>query len=176
MVTVTSPVSSDNPNLLSNVSFNMDMGKFPGMNFYIQSVTLPGVSLSEIVIPTGPIRVPYKEVSGSAQFEPLSVTFLVDEDMNNYFEIWDWVQIVAGINTRAYTELLERDPMKQSVKTNITLGIMTSHRNLNITINFIDAFPTGVEPLTFDFRAPSVDYQPMTVSFTYSHFEVKRNT
>ena len=100
MVTVTNPVSSDNPNLLSNVSFNMDMGKFPGMNFYIQSVTLPGVSLSEIVIPTGPIRVPYKEVSGSAQFEPLSVTFLVDEDMNNYFEIWDWVQIVAGINTR----------------------------------------------------------------------------
>ena len=132
MVTVTNPISSDNPNLLSNVSFNMDMGKFPGMNFYIQSVTLPGVSLSEIVIPTGPIRVPYKEVSGSAQFEPLSVTFLVDEDMNNYFEIWDWVQIVAGINTRAYTELLERDPMKQSVKTNITLGIMTSHRNLNI--------------------------------------------
>ena len=96
MAIVTNPASTDNPNLLSNVSFNMDISKFPGMNFYVQSVTLPGVSLSEIIIPTGLPRIPYKEVSGSAQFEPLSVTFLVDEDMNNYFEIWNWVQIVDG--------------------------------------------------------------------------------
>ena len=99
---VTIPTSSSNPNLLSNVSFNMAIAKFPNVDFYVQSVTLPGVTLSEIQVPTGPFRVPYKEVSGSAQFEPLSVTFMIDEDMNNYFELWNWVQIVAGINTQAY--------------------------------------------------------------------------
>ena len=174
MAIVTNPVSTDNPNLLSNVSFNMDISKFTGMNFYVQSVTLPGVSRSEIIIPTGLPRIPYKEVSGSAQFEPLSVTFLVDEDMNNYFEIWNWVQIVAGINNREYEELMQSDPMKASIKTDISLYIMTSHRNINIEMKFIEAFPSGIEAMTFDFRSPSVDYQPMTISFSYSHFEFKR--
>jgi len=171
---VTIPTSSSNPNLLSNVSFNMAIAKFPNVDFYVQSVTLPGVTLSEIQVPTGPFRVPYKEVSGSAQFEPLSVTFMIDEDMNNYFELWNWVQIVAGINTQAYQELVSSDPMKAGIKTDILLNVMTSHRNNNIEFKFIDAFPSGVEAVTFDFRSPSVDYQPMTVSFTYSHFEFKR--
>tara|TARA_R110000765_G_scaffold409123_1_gene507215 strand:+ start:851 stop:1378 length:528 start_codon:yes stop_codon:yes gene_type:complete len=174
MAIATNPVSSNNPNLLSNVSFNMDMGRFPGMNFYIQSVTLPGVTLSEIMIPTGPARIPYKEISGSAVFEPLSVTFLVDEDMNNYFEIWNWVQIVAGIEADQYSKMLKEDPMKVSAKTDITLHILTSHRNVNIEMKFFDAFPSGVEAMTFDFRSPSVDYQPMTISFSYSHFTFKK--
>jgi len=170
----TLPTSSSNPNLLSNVSFNMSMGRFPGMNFYVQSVTLPGVSLSEIIVPTGAPRIPYKEISGSAQFEPLSVTFMIDEDMTNYFEIWNWVQIVAGINASAYNDLLDADPMKTSVKTDINLNVLTSHRNLNIDFKFIEAFPSGVEAITFDLRSPSVDYQPMTVSFSYSHFTFTR--
>ena len=170
----TLPTSSSNPNLLSNVSFNMSMGRFPGMNFYVQSVTLPGVSLSEIIVPTGAPRIPYKEISGSAQFEPLSVTFMIDEDMTNYFEIWNWVQIVAGINAGAYEELLASDPMKTSVKTDINLNVLTSHRNVNIDFKFIEAFPSGVEAITFDLRSPSVDYQPMTVSFNYSHFTFTR--
>tara|TARA_Y100000004_G_C8843366_1_gene381489 strand:+ start:115 stop:642 length:528 start_codon:yes stop_codon:yes gene_type:complete len=174
MPITTNPTSTDNPNLLSNVSFNMNMGKFPGMNFYVQSVTLPGVSLSEIIIPTGRPRIPYKEISGSAVFEPLSVTFLVDEDMNNYFEIWNWVQIVAGIKTKEYQELMTNDPMKTSVKTDISLHILTSHRNVNIEMKFFEAFPSGIEAMTFDFRSPSVDYQPMTISFTYSHFTFER--
>jgi len=64
--------------------------------------------------------------------------------------------------------------MKAGIKTDILLNVMTSHRNNNIEFKFIDAFPSGVEAVTFDFRSPSVDYQPMTVSFTYSHFEFKR--
>ena len=170
----TIPASSQNPNLLSNVSFNMAIAKFPHIDFYVQSVTLPGVSLSEITVPTGPYRIPYKEISGSAQFEPLTVTFMIDEDMNNYFELWNWVQIVAGIKTQEYIELMSSDPMKSGVKTDIMLNVLTSHRNNNIEFKFIDAFPSGVEAVTFDFRSPSVDYQPMTVSFTYSHFEFKR--
>lgn len=173
---ITSPASSTNQNLLSNVTFNMSIQKFPQINFYVQSVTLPGVTISEIMIPTGPVRIPYKEISGSAQFEPLSVTFLVDEDMHNYFEIWDWIQIVAGMDNDKYIELMRNDPLKAGVKTNINLSILTSHRNNNINFEFIDAFPTGVEALTFDFRSPSVDYQPMTVAFNYSHFTYKRRS
>jgi len=173
MAISTNPTSSANPNLLSNVTFNFNVDRFPNMNFYVQSVTLPGIQIMEIPMETGLARLSVKEPAAKATFEPFTVTYMVDEDMNNYIEIWDWINTVGGLKKGDYGNL-KSDVTGNSIKSTIMIDILTSHRNNNIRCKFQDAFPTSLEALTFDFRNPSVDYQPMTVSFTYNYFTMEK--
>ena len=165
------PISGNNPNLLSNVTFNFSIDRFPGMNFYVQSISLPGVSISQIPIDTGPRRIQVQEPPAKVNFEPMTVTFMVDEDMTNYIEIFNWLNAVGGSNPSGYKDL--KSGLTGSIKSTILIDILTSHRNSNIKFRILDAFPTQVEALTFDFRSPSVDYQPMTVNFSYNYFTIE---
>ena len=85
MAILTNPqTTTDNHNFLQNVSFEFGIGRFPNMNFFIQSVTMPGIDLGQSQIATG--TVPYKYYSEIIDFQPLTVTFAIDEDMANYIE------------------------------------------------------------------------------------------
>ena len=96
---------------------------------------------------------------------------MVDEDMTNYIEIFNWLNAVGGSNPSGYKDL--KSGLTGSIKSTILIDILTSHRNSNIKFRILDAFPTQVEALTFDFRSPSVDYQPMTVNFSYNYFTIE---
>ena len=92
------PITGNNPNLLSNVTFNFSIDRFPGMNFYVQSISLPGVSITQIPVETGMSRIQIQEPPAKVNFEPMTVTFMVDEDMTNYIEIFNWLNAVGGSN------------------------------------------------------------------------------
>jgi len=126
--------TTDNHNFLQNVSFEFGIGRFPNLNFFVQSVTLPGLDLGSASIPTG--TVPYKYYSEVIDFQPLTLTFAIDEDMANYIEVWSWMTTVAGVC---------REPEKVEDKTtgkttsDMVLLIHTSHRNPNIKCVFREA-------------------------------------
>ena len=159
--------TTDNHNFLQNVSFEFGIGRFPNLNFFVQSVTLPGLDLGSASIPTG--TVPYKYYSEVIDFQPLTLTFAIDEDMANYIEVWSWMTTVAGVC---------REPEKVEDKTtgkttsDMVLLIHTSHRNPHIKCVFREAYPTSLDPVTFDYRSASIDYQVATCTFAYSHYSL----
>ena len=72
----------DNPQFLSPVGFNFSIQKLPTVNYFVQSVNMPGVQLGETplntpfhIIPTPGDHITYGE---------LAVSFKVDEDMKNF--------------------------------------------------------------------------------------------
>ena len=73
----------------SPVQFRFKMTKLPLVEFFIQSANLPGISLGSAQqnTPLYDIPIPGDKISYSS----LDLSFIVDENLNNYKEIHDWL-------------------------------------------------------------------------------------
>lgn len=172
-----------NKNFLSPLGYKFSIKKTPTVNWFVQSVNLPSISLNRTVIPTPFINLP---VPGDhIEFGDLQVTFRVDEDMENYLELYNWMQGLGfPDNFDQYKSIAARtrgplsggtDPLTgESVYSDATLLILSSNMNPISEITFIDVFPIGLSQLSFDSRLTDVQYVEATVTFTHRKFNVKQ--
>ena len=86
MLTCPFPV---NLNPLSPNGFQFSIKKLPELIYFSQEVALPGISL-----PTVDVNTPLStiKIAGDLMtYQPLEISFLVDEKMSNYLAIHDWI-------------------------------------------------------------------------------------
>ena len=69
--------------------FRIDIPLAPSINEWVQSVSVPGVTLGEVSIENQLVRQP--EPGDKLMFSPLSFSFLVDEEMKNWTEMFNWM-------------------------------------------------------------------------------------
>ena len=65
------------------------MTKLPTVEFFIQTANIPGITLGDTSLDT-----PLKDIpmpGDKVTYQSLDVSFLVDENLNNYKEIHDWM-------------------------------------------------------------------------------------
>ena len=91
MTTETSPLNRqpDQLDYSSPTQFRFILDQIPKVQFFVQTANVPGINLGEAVIPT-----PYKDIPYVGDKEPcesLNVQFLVDEHLENYIEIHNWM-------------------------------------------------------------------------------------
>lgn len=82
-----------NTNFLSPVGFNFSIQKLPTVNYFVQSVNMPGVQLGET-----PLNTPFHIVPTPGDhitYGELAITFKVDEDMKNFIELYNWLQYLG---------------------------------------------------------------------------------
>ena len=73
----------------SPIQFRFKITKLPLVEFTIQTANIPGISLDEVQQPT---RLKSIALPGSTlSFASLDLSFLVDENLNNYKEVHDWL-------------------------------------------------------------------------------------
>lgn len=165
-----------NKNFLSPLGFKFFIKKTPNTNWFVQAVNLPTVTLQNIVRPT-----PFTNIhipGDHMQFENLQVTFRVDEDMQNYLELYNWM-IAAGFpeNFNQYKGM-SPDNMKNrfaesQLISDATLIVHDSKMNPKTEITFIELFPVSIGELRFDTTMPDVNYIQTTAVFAYSRFNIR---
>ena len=79
-----------NMNFLTDVQFRFDISKLPNVTFFIQQVTIPGITLQTQTVGV-PMRQGFGRHTGVVEFSPMTIMFLVDEYLKNWQEIFDWV-------------------------------------------------------------------------------------
>ncbi len=72
-------------NYLSPASFTISIDRMPNVEFFTQSVSIPGVSGSPVEFAT-PLRTMYQP-QDQLNYDDITISFIVDEQMNNYKEI-----------------------------------------------------------------------------------------
>lgn len=151
---------TDNFNMLSPTGFRVtiESPKFSNLEYFISTVSLPTISSTEA-------EASFRNEQGffpgdQISYEPLDMTFVLDEDMKNYVEVFDWIKSNAE----------EKFPVKHD----IILSILTSHNNLNKQIKFVDAIPTSLGGVEFSTQVDTIDYLQSTISFRYDRFEIIR--
>ena len=147
------------PNFLNPSSFvlTLDSLNYSGAEFTIQTMVLP-----DITVEGAPLQ--YKQINvGRAgdkiNFGPFEVSYLIDEDLLNYKEIFDWLKSNVESNHTATNHV--RD---------LTLTIMNSANNVTKQIKFVDAYPTTLSALPFDITTTDVEYLTAIVTFEYSYY------
>ncbi len=158
-------------NSLSPVGFTFSLARAPNLSFTAQEVALPGVSLAGVRIPT-PItsnKVPGDRI----EYDELTLTFLVDENMENWLEIYRWIEALASAQDRiTYRTLLTSDLTKQTVSDGV-LTVLTSMMNPNVKVHFKDLLPVSLGPVQFSAMMTDIPYATCTVSFQYTYYQIE---
>lgn len=168
---------SGNPqtfNFLSPLNFTFILKRAPNTNYDVHRINIPGLYLPQANEPTSALMLP--KPGDHMEFSPLIVQFKVDENFNNYVEIWQWIMALGRLpNSQAFKSLKSHPYWTGgSEMSEILLTILDSSRNVNIILNFHDAFPVNLSELIFDVQLQDVQYITATVQFAYSYFEIER--
>lgn len=148
-------------NYLAPTSFKLSIDRltYPNTEYNIQTVAMPSMIVdgAQASYKTRNLQMTGDKVN----YGQLTVVFLVDEEMQNYREIHDW--IIGNVTN-------EDAPRDGKVR-DLTLSILSSHNNVTKEIVFVDAFPIDLGSLPFDIQATDIEYLTATVTFQYSYFK-----
>lgn len=161
-----------NINYLQPTQFKLviDRRNYPNLEFFAQSVAHPSVDVQAA-------ELGYKRLTSVAMpgdkltFGELSAMIILDEDMNSYTEMYNWLERLVETNNTSLAN--ERDTTKIPTYADITLSVLTSHSNGNKEVRYIDCVPTSVGTIDFMATAGDVEYLTFPVSFRFSYFEIK---
>lgn len=164
-----------NHNFLSPLNFQFILKRAPATEFFIQKINLPGFKLGSPVYGTPFVGVP--EAGEHLSYNPLTITFKVDEELTNYLEIHHWMKDLGKPKDFDEYRRLAVDVSQVSgygVKSDITLMVMSNIKNPNYAINFVDCFPVALSDIQFDTTRDDIEYLTAAASFKYTYYDIDR--
>ena len=171
MALITQP---QNINFLSPLGFRFVLSRAPNLNFFCTDVNIPSITLGFIELPT-----PFKiiEVPGDKlDFGDLNITFKVDENMANYFEIYNWL-IALGFPDEfgQYKRLADKSRGdKEGIYSDGTLYVLNSAMVPTLEVTFQDLFPVAICDINFTTTDTDVNYVTNTATLKFKKFTVTK--
>jgi hypothetical protein len=170
--------TANNPNLLQPNKFQLNFSRMPNLQYFCQSVSIPGVSMSEV-----PQNTPFVDLyvpGDKIIYDLLNVTFYVDENIQSWKEVHDWIRAMTfPENFEEYRNLENLNKYTRSLATNkpqYSDGIVTLLTSSNISkirFKFYDLFPVTLS--TFIMSATDTPENIITAdaTFRYSYFDIE---
>ena len=173
--------------------FKFNIIKLPKVEYFCTHVNLPGINLADNYEQPTPFRnIPLP--GEKLQYEALTMTFLVDENLENYQEIHGWLRGLGFPGGHEeFKKLLDsgadRFPTSKSsvlpdagrskfgapntgaIFSDATLNILTSKNNPVTEVRFSDLFPISLSALQYNQQANDTDYLTATVTFEYKLYD-----
>ena len=167
-----------NRNFLSGVAFKFNLAKFPKVDFFSNSARIPELTLE---LTTQPSYLKNIDVPGERlTYGDLTLRFLVDENMENYISVYNWL---TGLGfpetTKEFADLIkdkdgQRDPKEAFCDG--TLRILNSNYREVAKVKFNDLFPTSLTSLDFDATNTDVQYFTAEATFKYTVYKIESST
>lgn len=165
----------ENMNFLSPLNFKFQIKRTPSLNFFVQKVNIPGLTLPNIDENNPLIRIPYP--GDHLLFDELIVSFKVDENLENYMEIHNWLRSLGKPSFDEYKNLKTKLTYTgESLYSDISLTILTSHKNPNYEVLFNNAYPISLSGIEFSTTAEDVTYLEATATFKYVLYNIKKTS
>ena len=155
------------------------------------SANIPDITLSDVVIPT-----PFKPIPVMGQnltYSNLSITFIVDEFLENYRELHEWLTGIGFPKDRkqfkdfrsntSNTGSTSTTPVQDVGKvgkavpdsamfSDATLTILSNKNNPIVEVRFSNMYPVSLGALEFSQQATDVEYLTVQADFTYQIYEI----
>ena len=167
------------------IAFN----RIPKTTWFCTAANVPGITLGEAQYAT-PMSDMF--VTGDKlTFETLNITFLVDEELQNYRELWDWiVGMGSPVNHSQWETTLAKgdgairqfgtndaDPRTKStfeesnLYSDATLLVYNSKNIPKVNVKFKNMFPTSLSSLEYSQDLTDVEYFKASATFRYLYYE-----
>jgi len=177
----------------SPTQFKFSIVKLPKVEFFVSNVNIPGITLGSGTQKTPLLDMPYP--GDKLTYGDLNMTFLVDENLENYREIHGWLvglgfpkdhtefkNLAEAGNDRfpgSSAQISEEpglggkyQPAKEGgIYSDATLTVLTNKNNPVTEVRFRDIFPTTLSGLSYDQQAGDVAYLSCDITFAYKYYE-----
>ena len=164
----------ENQNFLSHIGFKFSLARFPKVAYFAQSANIPAINLGQTEQPT-PLR--GLPLEGFLDYDPFSLSFIIDEDMENYMILHNWLKGVGTPNTvferSEYRAKMESVFGNDDLYADGTLTILNSNFNMNYNVIFKDLFPVSLSALDFNATIDGTEYAMAQATFRYLQYEVR---
>ena len=175
----------------SPTQFKFSINQLPKVEFFTVSANIPDLSLSDVVIPT-----PFKPIPVLGQnltYGNLSITFIVDEFLENYRELHEWLTGIgfpkdrkqfsefrsntANRGSASPTPVQDVGKVGKSISdsamfSDATLTILSNKNNPIVEVRFSSMYPVSLGALEFSQQASDVEYMTVQADFTYQLYEI----
>jgi len=173
----------DNVNFLGQNGFQLTLLRLPHVVYFTQRTELPSLDIPAAITssPFSHLPKPGDRIS----WAPWTLTFKIDENLKNYYEIYHWIREIGHPVSLTETSTAVTAPWHLEAKgaaraaafmTDGTLTILSSSKNPIASVIFKDMFPTALSGLNFELTAETVNYAEATVTFAYRMYELKPGT
>ena len=162
----TSPNQPTNTNFLTNNKFQFRITRCPTVTYFCQRANIPSLSFG-VSIQSQPGGVVIKRPGTAYNYEDLQVGFIVDENLANWLEIYEWIRQI-GISYDTTGEHIEEH---QKVATGLMLITDSKYKPI-ISVTYQNMFPTFLSGIDFDSALTDTDAVVATCTFSYTHYEI----
>jgi hypothetical protein len=179
----------------SPTQFRFGIHQLPKVEFFAVSATIPAIALSDVLVPT-----PFKSIpmmGDQLTFDNLSVSFIVDEFLENYLSIHEWMTAIGfPKNRKQFSDFktnISNTPSTArsaaSTSTDIgdvkaaspnnalfsdaTLTILSNKNNPIVNVFFRDLYPVAMTALDYNQQATDVEYITASIDFAYQIYEIE---
>ena len=178
----------------TGTQWRLAFNRLPKTTWFCTTANIPGISLGEAQYPTPMVDM---FITGDKlTFETLNITFIVDEELQNYRELWDWmVGIGSPVKHSQWETTLAKgdgairqfgtddaDPRTKSTyeESNLysdsTLIVYNSKNIPKVNVLFKNMFPTSLSSLEYSQELTDVEYFKASATFRYLYYEFETST
>ena len=168
------PNQISNRNFLAPVGFKFTLSKDPKISFFCNSARIPEISLGFPVQPTylKDLDIPGDRLS----YGDFSLRFLVDENMENYMSVHNWLTGLGFPETaQQFKDLTTNDDGVRDLSKQFSDGslhILNSNFRDVAIVKFKDLFPISLTSLDFEATDTDINYFTAEVTFKYTVYNV----
>ena len=172
------------------IAFN----RIPKTTWFCTAANVPGITLGEASYPTP--MVDMFLTGDKLTFETLNITFIVDEELQNYRELWNWlVGIGSPVSHDQWATALTQgdgavrqfgtediDPRtkvtyeESNLYSDATLIVYNSKNIPKVDVKFKNMFPTSLSALEYSQDLSDVEYFKASATFRYLYYEFETST
>ena len=143
-------------------SFNLD-----SLQYSIYGTVVPETTIADIDIPYSTQTAKFTSYTKAA-YKPITVNFTVDNQFNNWWVLWYWLNVIndSREGTYNYNGLTspEKFPNLNNYQTNITIYGLDEFNNKKIQWDYTKAFITSLGEIMYNYR----DGDQIESSFTFA--------
>ena len=187
----------------TSTQWRLAFNRIPKTTWFCTAANIPGITLGEATYPT-PMSDMF--VTGDKlTFDTLSINFIVDEELQNYRELWEWIVGIAApkehpqcsetltkgdgttisfssvgagdkLDSRTASVLGKGTSSEKNLYSDATLIVYSSKNQPKVNVQFKEMFPTSLSGLDYSQEATDVEYFKATATFRYLYYEFETVT
>lgn len=159
--------------LLQPTKFVLQFDRIKTVQFFCQSINIPGVNLGQ-----APINLPMADIfapGNKITYNPLNVHFTVDAKLQGWQELHSWYRAIASPESYAERKTLTEaaNQFAANKKTNYsdaTLTVLSALNNPILRVKFINCFPITLSDIIFDTTQSADDVISADGTFMFDYF------
>lgn len=157
-----------NTNPLQPTKFLLTFSRISDVQYFCQSINLPGVQLGEVdrVTPFLDMFSPGTKLT----YEPLEIEFIIDEELTSWKNLYNWFTSIADPDG-----FEKRKPNGESQTNKLfsdaTLTVLSALNNPLLRIEFSNVFPLTMSDIAFDTRLSADTIITARATFRYQSYK-----